>query len=409
MIDALDFKELLSLTPQQALVRIITHSNQVSIAPDHMEFGIPQALVGRETMIKVTGRKPNDSFMGQVYRGSVDFFYKRIDFGELFANTQLSIQMDLPCKTSDVIRVLSHHYGYVFDSSDYVNELITAENAYGYVLKAAPYSLRWWGQVTLTLLKKEALDQVTVVSDFGRLIDPSTVRDFVQHRKHFTDGRFYGDHLKRIPLGDIPADSILHQALGRVYFEVGEANYNWVHSSVPAEANLKGAKVTFNGRAIDLGITPYVFTVSRVLQVELDETLNTKVRGPLTLNYNSQVTELVPEFPEQGYRYPAELWAGLLDGTPELEGFQALYEGTVFTSLPDLTFMDRILGLPEGTTQCSPTPSPVNLFNAEVEYLGRNVGYPTSPDPRLTLIWVVRLDPQYCTYFGGRFLIYYTR
>jgi len=51
MIDALDFKELLSLTPQQALVRIITHSNQVSIAPDHMEFGIPQALVGRETMI----------------------------------------------------------------------------------------------------------------------------------------------------------------------------------------------------------------------------------------------------------------------------------------------------------------------------------------------------------------------
>lgn len=408
MIDALDFMELLSLPPREALVRIITHSNQVSVSPEHLEFGIPVSVDGRVTRIPVTGRKPYDLFTGQLYVGSIDFTYKRIDFGELFAQTKLSVQIDLPCKTSDLIQVLSKHYGYVFDSSDYINELITAENAYEYVLKAAPYSLRWWGEVKVSLLKKESLVTVTPVTDFGRLITPDT-KTYPQQHKHYTDGRFYGDYLKRLALGTVPVDQVLPKLLTRLYYQVGQTPPNWVYSNVPTAANLKGARVTFNGRAVDCGVAPYLFTVSRVVQIELDEQLNTALRGPLTLNYNAQVVHLVPDFPALGYRYPAELWAGLLNGTPELRHFEALYEDTVLTRLNDTTFLDRILGLPEGSVTCSPTPSQVNLFNATVEYLGRNVGYWPSYDPRLTLIWVVRLDPKYSTYLGGRLMIYYTR
>jgi len=408
MIDALDFMELLSLPPREALVRIIAHSNQVDVAPEHLEFGVPEVVQGRVTKIKVTGRKPTDLFTGQVYTGSIDFTYKRIDFGELFARTKLSVKIDLPCKTSDLVKVLSHHYGYVFDSSDYVNELITAENAYEYELRAAPYSLRWVGEVQVSLLKKESLEAVSLVKDFGRLITPDTKR-FPQHTQHYTDGRFYGDYLKRLALGPVPVDTVLPALLKRLYFVAGQTAPNWTYSNSPTSANLKGARVTFNGRAVDCGVKSYLFTVSRVVQITLDENLNTTLRGPLTLNYNAQVVNLVPEFPAQGYRYPAELWAGLLDGTPELTHFEALYEDTVITQLPDTRFMDRILGLPAGSVKCSPTPSQVNLFNARVEYLGRNVNYWPSYNTFLTLIWVVRLDPQYSTYLGGRLMIYYKR
>lgn len=409
MIDALDFMELLRLPPREALVKIITHSNQVNIAPEHLELGTPVVVEGRVTRIPVSGRRPNDGFTGQLYTGTIDFTFKRIDFAELFATTKLSVQIDLPCKTSDLIAIMSQHYGYVFDSSDYVNERITADNAYEYVLKAAPYSLRWCGQVQVSLLKKESLEKLTPVTDFGRLIDPTVVRQYPQHHKHFTDGRFYGDYLKRLALGTVPEDSVLPQLLNRLYFKVGQETTPWTYSDTPTEANLKGARVTFNGRAQDCGVIPYLFTVSRVVQIELDESLNTELRGPLTLNYNGQVVNLVPERPVLGYRYPAELWAGLLDGTSELAYFEALYEGTVLTQLPDLSFMDRMLGLPTGSVSCSPTPAPVNLYNATVEYLGRNVGYPEAYDLHLTLIWVLRLDPRYSSYLGGRLMIYYTR
>lgn len=408
MIDALDFVGLLQLPPRDALVRIVTQANQVFVNSEHLEFGTPVALVGRETEVVVTGRRPADTFTGQLYKGSIVFRFKRIDFAELFANTKLSVQIDLPCKTSDLIEVMAKHFGYVFDSSDYVNELITADNAYEYVLKAAPYSLRWWGQVTVSLLKKVSLDAVTPTQDFGRLITPDTKRH-LQLEQHFTDGRFYGTYLKRLQLGEIPRDEILPQLLSRVFDPVGVEPIDWTYSDIPTPANLKGARLSFNGRAVDAGVVPYLFTVSRVAQLQLDESLNTEIRGPLTVNYNSQVVELVPEFPAQGYRFPAELWAGVLDGTDELGYFGALYDGTVLNNLADTAFMDRILGLPEGSVTCSPTPSQVNLYNATVEYLGRNISYPACYNPFLTLIWVVRLDPKYSTYLGGRLMIYYTR
>lgn len=409
MIDALDFMELMSLSPRDALVKLITHKNQVKIDPDHIDFGMPEVLSGRETRIRVSGRKPTDGFTGQVYTGDIDFTWKRLDLGELFHNTSLTIQMDLPCKTSDVMAVLSHQYGWVFDSSDYINELITAENAHQYLLKAAPYSLRWIGQVVLTLLRKTELTHVTPVVDFGTVIDPSTDFPYPHHSKHFTDGRYYGRYLKDLPLGVVTEDPVLADAVRRLYYKVGVEDSVWVFSDTPAPNNLKNARVLFNGRAADIGAVPYVFTVSRVVILQLDVSLNTNVQGQLVLNYNAQVTDVQPEFPTQGYRYPAELLAVVLDGTPELRYFEALYDGTVLTSLPDTGFMDRILNLTEGTVKCSPVPAPYNLYNATVEYLGRNINYPPCFNSRLTLIWVVRLDPAYCTAIGGRLMIYYTR
>lgn len=408
MIDTLDFMELLSLSPREALAKIVTHSNQVDIPPEHLDFGTPEVVEGRVTKIKVTGRRPYDLFTGQLYVGSIDFTFKRINFGELFSQTKLSVQLDLPCKTYDLIRVLSNHYGYVFDSGDYINEIITAENAYQYVLKAAPYSLRWCGEVQIPLLKKVSLETVSTVKDFGRLVTPDN-KIYPHQNKHFTDGRFYGDYLKRLVLGEVPVDNILPKLLERLYYQVGQTPPNWTYSNTPTTANLKGAKVTFNGRALDCGVVPYVFTVSRVLQIELDEGLNTSIRGPLTINYNAQVVDLVPDYPTVGYRYPAELWAGVLDGSPELRHFETFYEDTVFTQMVDTTFMDRIMGLPTGTVKCRPTPALINLYNAKVEYLGRNVSYWPSHNSFLTLIWVIRLDPAYSTYLGGRLMIYYRR
>lgn len=410
MIDALDFMELMSLSPRDALVKLITHKNQVKVDPDHMDFGIPRVVSGRETVIQVSGRRPTDGFTGQLYKGTIDFSWKRLDLGVLFDNTKLIIQMDLPCKTSDVIAVLSHEYGWVFDSSDYVNELITADNAHQYELKATPYSLRWVGSVVLKLLRKIDLSDVTPITDFGVIVDTSLQRSYPHHSKHFTDGRYYGRYLKDLPLGVVSEDPILLEVVRRLYYKVGEVDIPWVYSDTPTENNLKNARVLYNGRASDVGAIPYVFTVSRLVILQLDVTMNTNVQGVLVLNYNSQVTEILPEYPSLGYRFPAELIAPIVDGTPELSFFEALYDGTIIhEATTDVGFMDRILNLDPGTVTCTPTPSPYNLYNAQVEYLGRNINYPPCFNPKLTLIWVVRLDPRYCTAIGGRLMIYYKR
>lgn len=409
MIDTLDFMELMGLSPKDALVKIIASSNMKAVDPDFIEFGTPEVIDGRVTKVRVSGRLTTNAFEGLYYKGSFEFRYKRLDLAELFAQTKLSVQMDLPCKTSDLIAVLSHHYGYKFDSSDYINEIITVNNAYDYVLKAAPYSLRWVGEIRIPLLKKESLSELTTVTEWGVVIDTNSNKFYPQHNKHFVDGRYFGDYLKDVVVGPVAEDTLLGTVLQRLYYEVGDQLINWQYSDSPAPANLKGATVTFNGRTVDLGAVPYVFTVSRALRIELDESLNTGVAGPLVVNYNTQVKRIVPDFPENGYRFPAELWAINLDGTAELAYFETLYEDTIIQSLPNTEFMDRILNVPLGSVTCSPTPSQVNLFGARVEYLGRNVGYPESVDPRLTLIWVLVLDTRYSTYLGGRLMIHYTR
>lgn len=410
MLDTLDFLELLSMSPREALIKIITHNNEVSYNPDYLSLGIPEKVSGRVTNVEVKGSSVVNPFEKQFYDGTFLFTYKRIDLAELFATTELSIQMDLPCKTSDVVAVLSHHYGYVFDSSDYVNEAITVYNATEYVLKAAPYSYRWCGQVKLTLLKKTPLTQVTVTTDLGRMVGGVEHREYMQLVKNFTDGRAYGKFLKDVPLGMLSSTSRMRDILQKLYYQIGDINNPWVFSIYPTYRNLQNARVVYNGRAVDVGVVPYTHTVSRVLIIELDDDLNKSIRGQLVINYNAQLGQEIRLTPRLGYRYPAELLGGVLDGSGELTHFGELYEGSILNdSSLDVSFMDRILNAQPGTFTCSPTPSKYNLYNATVEYMGRNINYPESFNLSLNLVWVLRLDPEYCTHIGGRLLIYYKR
>ena len=410
MLDTLDFPELMSMSPRDALVKIITHNNEVYAKPDFLALGTPRALTGRITEVTVKGSSTIDPFIKQMYLGDFVFTYKRIDFAELFANTDITIQIDLPCKTSDVMAVLTHHYGYVFDSSDYINEAITALNAYDYILKAAPYSYRWYGQVRLTLLKKLDLSTITTVTDLGDLITNVAPRELLTLAKPYTDGRAYGKWLKDLPLGRVDTEGRMGGVLQRLYYQLDEPNLPFTFSDTPSERNLKGARVVFNGRGIDSHIRPYLFTLSRVVVIELDDSLNTVYRGRLVIHYNARLNTEQTLFPEGGYRYPGELLAGVLNGTAELSHFGTLYEGELLEdSTLDVSFMDRILNVPAGTVKCSPTPANYNLYGAKVEYLGRNVGYPESFDRSLNQVWVVRLDPEYSNLVGGRLLIYYKR
>lgn len=410
----LDTIGLLHLAPRLALLELINSRNDLKLQDDYIAISDPTVVSGRQTQVTLKVRKSFDPFAPVPFRGEAFFTYNRLDLTTFFAGTKININMDLPSTTSAFLDILTLEYGFLFDSDDFYEDIITVGNAHGYTLRATPRSLRWVGEFQVNLLRKEDLAEMTVVSDLGS-IEPvgHQGRPFVTHAKPFTDGLYYGSYLKDIQKGDIQNGPYLITVLDILYANLNlGVGTKWTYSSTAGPKNLFGAKVLYNGYTEGVGAAPYNRALTRVLIIDLSPTYCTDVGGQLTIYYNARIPTILPEFPIT-YKQPAEL-----QGLGQVHGHN--YPAQLVTFLTDYEFLTHNFDVDylnaiyrqedavgEARFKCVNRPSPNNLFGAKVEFNGFNRIYPAAYNPLFSYILVVTLNDQYCTNLRGQLLIHY--
>lgn len=409
----LDTIGLLHLTPTRALMAIIGVNNGVEIDDDALEISNIRSLGDRLTKVDLQVRKHRNLHSNLPLVGTTEFTYNRLDIGTFFNGVNIDITLNLPTNTNTLVSVLSNYYGYVFDNTDFVIELIDSTNAHQYRLKASPRSIRWVGELTIDLIKRIDLSTLTTNTDIGSLVNPpETFRPTIQYHKQITDCLFYGSELIGYKEGVTPDLEGLRRCLTRAYYNagVGEA-ITWVNSPTPAAHNVAGIEVIYNGRANVLGVKPYYIQNHRIVILRLSPILCTDVVGDLVLYYNSRLGRVVPDTPLHR-RYPAELLKpqaiSYLQSSSILlypKDYQFLINNT------DVAFLDQIydrVGLPANQRWCcSPTPSDWNLYGATVRYSGFNQNYPEAYNTKFQQIWVVELNPNYCNNLVGELQVHY--
>ncbi|MCO6740613.1 hypothetical protein KQH31_31015, partial [Streptomyces sp. CHA15] len=86
------------------------------------------ALTGRQTQVTLKVRKSFDPFAPVPFEGQSIFTYNRLDLGTFFQGVKINLTLDLPTTTSYLVDILTAEYGYVFDSDDFYEEVITVAN-----------------------------------------------------------------------------------------------------------------------------------------------------------------------------------------------------------------------------------------------------------------------------------------
>lgn len=410
----LDTIGLLNLTPRAALLELINSRNDVQLQDDYIALLEPTVVSGRETSVTLKVRKSFDPFAPVPFRGEATFVYNRLDLATFFDGVQINITMDLPTTTSVFLDILTAEYGYLFDSDDFYEEIITVANAHGYMLRATPRSLRWIGEFKVNLMPRDDLDLIAVVTDLGSLNPVQNQgRPFAAYNKPFTDGLFYGSYLKGIKKGGIVSGPYLATIVSTLYGNLTTGvGQTWVHNNTPGPKNLFGAQVTFNGRVEDIGARPYNRAATKVLVIQLSPTYCTDVSGALVIYYNSRIPVILAEFPI-AFKQPAELLGnGQVHGhnfPAKILQFPQDYEFK--TNNLDVAFLNSIYrqddAVGEARFKCVNRPSPNNLYGAKVEFNGYNRKYPEAYNVYFGYIWVVTLNEQYCTNLRGKLLIHY--
>lgn len=410
----LDTIGLLHLPPRAALLELINSRNDIELQDDYITISPPVIVSGRQTKVTLQVRKSFDPFAPVPFRGEADFTYNRLDLTTFFGGAKIDINMPLPTTTSAFMDIMTAEYGYQFDSDDFYEDIITADNAHGYILRATPRSLRWVGEFKVNLLRKADLDIMTVVTDLGA-IEPvlNQGRPFVTYVKPFTDGLYYGSYLNEVKKGGVVNGPYLASVLNILYSDlVLGVGQTWSYGSTPGPKNLYNATVLYNGRVQDIGAMPYNRAATKVLIIQLSPQHCTDVSGTLVIYYSARIPTILPEFPIV-FKLPAELLClGQVNGLhypAQILTYQADYE--FLTPDLDVDFLNSIYrqgdAVGEARFKCVNRASPNNLFGAKVEFNGFNHLYPKAYNDRFTYIWVVTLNDQYCTNLRGQLLIHY--
>ena len=410
----LDTIGLLQLTPTAALLEIAGARNNVTLREDIIQIADVTALTGRQTQVTLKVRKSFDPFAPVPFSGESIFTYNRLDLGTFFEGVKINLTLDLPTTTAQLVDILTAEYGYVFDSDDFYEEIITVSNAHGYVLRATPRSKRWIGELTVNLLPRDSLEALAKVSDLGGIdVVENQGRPFVTHRKPFTDGLFYGIYLTDIRKGPVTDAVTLAKYLDVIYGDLPIGTQTtWKYQNTPGPRNLFGATVKFNGRVENYGLVPYNSAATKALVIELSSHYCTDVGGDLVVYYSSRLGEILPEFPITFKSPPELLNGGQYHGhnyPAQITAFPTDYEFTINNT--DVDFLNFILNNEAATGEnrwkCVNRASKNNLFGAKVIFNGFNRKYDQAYNVFMGYIAVIELNDQYCTNLRGSLMIHY--
>ncbi len=138
-------EQLLRWPPYEALLIAYNEQYGTSLNPRYVDLG--EVIGGEGPQVRVNLKAsqglPNSDERQVINQGIITV--NRLDIGAMFAGV-VNIPYSGQIVSHDVARILTQRSGIVFDRSDFLDVVLTPEDN---ILKPAPQSLRWYGQLTV--------------------------------------------------------------------------------------------------------------------------------------------------------------------------------------------------------------------------------------------------------------------
>jgi len=141
---------LLQYPPWEALIRMVNHHYRMTIDPRMAEL-VEQETLSDNRLEVTLALKPSTSLRNLLPpTEQLTVVYQRLNLGTYFGGTYSLTGSEYPDTTLKITRQLGNDYGIVFDRDDVFHETIPV-GLNTYTLKAHPRSLRWVGELEITL------------------------------------------------------------------------------------------------------------------------------------------------------------------------------------------------------------------------------------------------------------------
>lgn len=141
---------LLKYSPLEAILLLINNHFNMYLRPEFVRVGEPVMVSGKLTEVDVSITQSSDESITSPYIGSMKYRYERLDVSEVLDDLHFDIAA--PTTVGEVLNRLSARTGLVISPDDFIQESITDNE---HILKSNPISLRWVGQVTITIGSQE--------------------------------------------------------------------------------------------------------------------------------------------------------------------------------------------------------------------------------------------------------------
>lgn len=143
----LNLKRLLRFDPLSALLIMVNQQAGTCLNPNQIKATVVEPLQGTLTRVTLSAFAPDHEWIAQEYQGNQTLTYHRLDLGTFFRQG-LTVEARLPLTVFSLLEMLNHRQGLVFADSDFDQAVIEQSS---FVLKAKASSLRWVGQVPVTV------------------------------------------------------------------------------------------------------------------------------------------------------------------------------------------------------------------------------------------------------------------
>ncbi len=149
----------LYVAPKQSIISAANTQNGTTLTTADVAFGVPNAApsdvvttTGKNSQVRLTGN-------GTTWSGTVVVNYNRLNLADITTLTSGTLKVAALTSTMEVLNYLNYFYGMVLTSDDIVDEPVTlnGSGAGTVTLHAKAGSLGWIGEVTLNLVKGDAI------------------------------------------------------------------------------------------------------------------------------------------------------------------------------------------------------------------------------------------------------------
>lgn len=368
-------EQLLELTTRGAIVRMVNDQNGTFFdgsQSSKLVISPPLALGGLRTEVELSIRRAFSASENLPVQGKLAFRFNRLDVANTLEGILDGFRPAMPTSTQVLLNELTRRTGIRFETDDFVLEDIIRSNAAPYVIKAKQESLRWIGEISVTLID---------LTDLATYMPPGlpAQRQTLMINSPASSSRNHQPYLNattvRHLLSDValgspvaaafdPLVTFLNEAVGPLNSFLKGSTPPWRVSATPAPYNLMGAQLISMGELLP-GVNALVPDLRLVARVRLGADDTAYSNKDLLIPYG------LPSFANSTFndipRLRVTAVVNASNGTPWNLWMNSLVAPSVITALPamDLRFSgpDRWVANPN-------VPSPTNLYNAVVQYNG---------------------------------------
>ncbi len=402
-------EDLLKLSTRGAIVRMINDENGTFFdgsSSGALVISEPLSVGGERTQVEISIRRRLSGSEELPFPGQLAFRYNRLDVEANLVGKLSGFRPPMPTSTQVLLDELTRRTGIQFELEDFVLEDIIRSNAAPYMLRAKQESLRWVGEMAVTLI--DLTDLSTYIP--GGLptglqtlqITPPPAR--TQNMQPYLNATAHRSMLNSIAVNDqvMAANHPLVSFLSATVPQLGtflrdNPTPPWRVLTAAATYNLRQARLIAKAEIIP-NLNPLVPAATRVARIRLssldtaygDKDLLVPYAEP---NFNASQFNDAP-------RLKSTAVVNASNGSAWNKWLNSLVAPSVITSLP--VGMDLRFSGPDRWVADPANPSPTNLYNAVVQYNGSRRAYDVRGFyPECNRVLVLTIGAQNTAYQGN--------